>query len=342
MYRTLMLAGCLALVLQVAAGAETLVLKDGNPIRGTILGADDHSVTVELFDLPGSRFGIEFDRLTDFSIYDVKVRTLKTDTAEAHLELAQFCEGRQMYHFAVQELRKAAELDPSRAADLQTRIAALQDTCGRMFYEKGQSLLQAGRYAEAIRFFKDVTAKYPGCKFEEKAREGVALAEASHADEKRRAAAEQARAADEAQAAEKATAEAAARQRIFGLLAKGRDLNRSGHAAAKSLGRQEDLFEQAQVLLEKARRLALALAEGPAAAPVKPGETTVIGKAQIVEEVTDTLIETYVNLGFNAIQRGAFEKAFEYAGLALALDPNSESAVNLRSTIATARAAVGR
>lgn len=327
------------LALVAVARADTVTMKDGSHVSGKIVEVGDKSLTMELADPPGVKFGVQFDQMNDFSLYEVK-SAKNPDTYDAHVALANFCEEREMFHFAVLELKKAIALDASRKESLNERIAGLQDTCGKTFYTKGESLQAAGRLTEAIKFFKDVAVRYPGCKFDAKSKEKVAELQAVLADEKKRAAAEKAHAAAAAAADEKASEDAKARERIFALVEKGKQELQAGLAAARSLTKQEDLLEAAELLLEKARKLAVKLPATPKAPP--SGDTAPITKEQIVEEVTDNLIDALVALGFNAVQRGAFEKAFEFDGLALALEPNNESAVSLRATIATARAEATR
>lgn len=336
------LAAIASLLLAAAAAhAETLVLQDGSRVSGKILEVTDTGLTLELADLPGTKYGVRYEQLTDYSAFEFKSRRAP-DTVEGHEALAAFCVERKMFHLAIAELRKAQKLAPARQAELEERIEGLQDTCGKTAFAKGQSLVDAGRLGEALKYFREVSAKYPGCQLDAAAKDAAKQVEGLLADKKRQDALAKMRATEEAENAAKANAEAALRQRVFGLLQKGEEELRAGLAASRSLAKQEDILESAQAKLEKAKKLAQQLPPSARAAGPVDGETVVVSRDQVLEEVSDRLIDVYVALGFNALERGAFEKAADFAGMALSIDPNSDRANELRSSIATARASIGR
>lgn len=116
--------------------AERLVLDDGSEIVGIVTNntTDDlwvktatRLVPVPKLRLRGGRTTAQvpaLDVYTGEELYAQELARIAPETAEAHAELARFCERVLEYDHAVEHYEAALALDPSGRAELENRVAA--------------------------------------------------------------------------------------------------------------------------------------------------------------------------------------------------------------------------
>ncbi len=150
-----LLMACLCL----PAGADTVTLRDGRILVGTVTAADAKSVTIKL----KSDVVIKL-RLTDLAPaeqYRLKVAHEAPTTAGEHLALGQFCLAHSLVGPARRHFEQAASLDPRHESQVELRLEELDELLAEQIYRRILKLGQAGRYQKALDQIRALTQKFP-------------------------------------------------------------------------------------------------------------------------------------------------------------------------------------
>ncbi|MFP4105163.1 MAG: hypothetical protein ACLFVU_03640 [Phycisphaerae bacterium] len=103
-----------------------LSLKDGKPVRGLLVRADDSEVVLRVGEEEKS---FANETIKPVSLYMVKRKVLDLSEAESHIRLAKLCMRHGLKTIALRELSTAQRLDPERKEEIaRLRKQALSST----------------------------------------------------------------------------------------------------------------------------------------------------------------------------------------------------------------------
>ncbi|GEM_PF-4867349 len=149
---------------------------------GRILKADDTGVELQLKDSTKT-VRIDFKEMMPYSVYKIREARIDANSAQAHLELADFCRAQGLYSFAVKEYEIAVSLDKSLAEKAKQKISETRnEDAGKKFEEAKKYSLQK-KWVLAMELLRDIRDNYGDTAFGDDAKKELEkLAEAIKKD----------------------------------------------------------------------------------------------------------------------------------------------------------------
>jgi hypothetical protein len=159
----------LSILLAQDAAKDVLVLKDGKLAVGTLTEVTDGGVTLRTAQ--GASRSFSYDDLDPYSAYEARRTRVKADDAAGRVALGDFCVGRKIYRFAVNEYRAAAELKPELKAQTDAKIAAASEADATHLLAQAELAVAAAKLEAAAKALRAVIQSYPELPQAQKAKE---------------------------------------------------------------------------------------------------------------------------------------------------------------------------
>ncbi len=139
--------GLVALLALLAPGPSraeevSILLSDGDLVRGEILAVDDESIRL----IPTGAteaVSIPVDRIDPVHVYSLR-EPLVGDDVSARLRLADWCIAHDLPSLAAREYRRIAELDPSALGLVREGLAAADESAAEALYQEAAELGSCG------------------------------------------------------------------------------------------------------------------------------------------------------------------------------------------------------
>lgn len=317
----------LAMAAGIAAGtatAETIHLRSGATVDGEVTEFTGEKVILVLAGAPTSRVELPVAVIAPYSLFQLKRAAMNPSSVKERIELAKWAQEHELHALAHEEYAAAKAISkeplPEEAAKAMREA---EERCGVDRLAQGKRLEEEGDLAGAREAYSVVVDRYSDCSAADEAKERLArVTDEMAARDERRAISEE-RAAAEADSKRKL-------DRVERLLDLGRRLRRVEYEALDDPGGHvQDLETAARVLREARREVARLTSD-------KLTERAQLELQALEFRVRQELVEVYVDLGYDRVYRGSLVQAGRYATLALSLDPNAPSALDLRRAIAEA------
>lgn len=169
----------LAAVLSILAASpslaeEVLMTRDGTVYVGDLAKLSADAATLELSPPAQGTHRIQFDNLTDTSLWQLRSTRVAAGDGHAMLELGAWAEKRGLLLAAAFEYRKAATV-PGVAAKARLRMSELTAKIARKHFARAEALLADERPDAARAQLKVVVERYPDTQFARAARARLAL-----------------------------------------------------------------------------------------------------------------------------------------------------------------------
>lgn len=164
-----------AVVIMVGSGFgqdadETLQLKNGQLVRGTVVSFDDTGITMKS---GGVEVKYPYEQCHAYSAYELRWKKLNKDSADDHRKQGEFCKKYGLLSTAITEYREAIARDPNLKERLEEEIRNIRTEEARRKYEEARSILlqkKEDRYREASRLLAEVLRDYDDTPYFEEAR----------------------------------------------------------------------------------------------------------------------------------------------------------------------------
>jgi tetratricopeptide (TPR) repeat protein len=309
------------LLLAGYAVPDTIYLKGGDALEGTVLEVREDAVIVSLRGLAGSRLEVPRSRISDYGLYEIRRRRIDPASAADHEKLGDWALDRRLFAFAMQEYQTAGELAGEPIPEeILRKLRAASVGCGTDKLERADALSEEGLREEARTLYEDILANHPDCTAAEEAKKRLtALNRRTTAELRAERRARAAEAVREDVDKEIGTARA--------LLVEGDAHRRSGQLLSGHLGAAEDAFLLAIEAYHRAGNILRELEARPEGTNRKEAFAS-LEKSRVAK-----LLEVFIDIGHNFVVKGNLIKANHYVGLSLAIDPNAPKALALRDVI---------
>lgn len=149
---------------------ETLQLKNGQLVRGSIVSFDDTGITMKT---GGVEVKYPYEQCHGYSAYQLRWKKLNKDSADDHRKQGDFCKKYGLLSTAISEYREAIAKDPTLKAKLEEEIRNVRTEEARRKYEEAKSIIsqkKEERYREASKLLGDVLRDYDDTPYFEEAR----------------------------------------------------------------------------------------------------------------------------------------------------------------------------
>ena len=317
----------LTLLLSPAAAAQhELVLKDHHLLMGKVLSSTPDSVTFQ-HDIGGKQETVVFkaDELDPHSFYIIRKDAIGTDgsDAQAHVQLAKYCQANGLFTRARNQWILAARIDPSlqTQSDAARTSAEAGEAAQLLATAKAQQAL--GQTDEAWDTTLSIIRFFPSSPSANEARAlSGQLFDKIVSDKKVREAALEKKVAGHAMSEESGRIQSmmqrAAAQNSQAL--KDNDLSRSLREYEGAAQTYEEVLRDLKQLSEKY------------------GKDPSVSKeiAGMMSSAQEEAVDVYINAGSVYLTRTDYQGALKEANLALAVDPESASAKSFRSRVGQA------
>jgi len=296
--------------------AATLKLKNGQSFECKVLSYDAPAKTLHVRLPDGKETQYTLDQLDARSAYLVNSSLVPKDDAKKIFMVANFARDAGLYAHAVRRYGEALKLDPSMKPAIDKEMTILKHEAAGFCMQNARAAVGKSDYKEAEKWLKILVQKLPD---EPEAKQASAMLDNYY---------ESNRAKDMAAADAKATGE------IQKDVAKGKKLYASmvekskQGLQAEGNSQSESLFQAAIVdgkaVLKEIERL-----EKKYTDPQQREKLS--GYRKIA---TDQLVEVYMNLANRECVKSDYHGAMNSVEQALAIDPQNESALSMRSKVA--------
>lgn len=308
----------------LALDLEHLKLADGRTISGNATEYDDALKVVSFTTSDGQKLLLRLDELDPRSAYMLAKSRVDTTSASSELRMANFARDIGLYAHASRHYKEALKLDPAMTADIEKEQARNRTLAAAWCMANAKKSADAGNLADAERWLRAILERLPN---EPEAKQATELLDEYYT---------------KSRAAKDDHIEAKDATLLTTKLKRGKDSydrmvarNKEGLLASPASSKAISAWESAVKDGERA------LAELDKFAKTNQDPAT----AELLESyrkvVNEQIIEVYTNMASAQTTRSSFQQAMGSVNKALAIDPQSQSAIAMRSRVEQASAQSG-
>ena len=306
------------LVLALAAApasAATLKLKGGQTFQCKVLSYDAPKKTLHVRMDDGRETQFTLDQLDARSVYLVNASLVPKDDAKKIFAVANFARDAGLYAHAVRRYGEALKLDPSMKPAVDHEMAILKKEAATFCMENARAAVGKTDYKEAEKWLKILVQKLPD---EPEAKQASAMLDNYYAQNR---------------AKDMAAADAKATEAIQKDVANGKKRYEQMVEKSKQ-GLQAEGSSQSETLFKAAIVDGKAVLKEVDRLEKKYTDPQLREKLSAYRKIAnDQLIEVYMNLANRECVKSDYQGAMNSVEQALAIDPQNETALSMRSKI---------
>ena len=313
-----------------------ILLKNGRSFKGYVLSSSASGVNVEIVKGTGrATLEIEADDLDPHSYYEMRLADIGEDI-DAHIALGKFALANRMFTRARAQYERVVAIDPDAASKFtETELPALLNGIAYDLLAEARLDYIEGRLVEAQRLAGTILTRFPDTNVADDAlglvqKIGKKLA-ADEESQLREEIAQHLHAQDEAQK-ERAEAAMAMLDPVRKTVDEARAFNEEGFKGFRFTRAERNHTDAA-------RKYAEAIDQLKALGEQNPQNDEL---HQLIDKYTPLLLEqvvtSYVNAGGVSMENQQFDKASDFADMALAANADSEYAQSFRARVDAATA----